>query len=163
MTQKNLALIYITCELVSGQDRIRNFISVLARHCTVLKVSNIYKLKKNPKGSEFNSELWTVLKIETGFSKEELNTVIQKFARADTGKNECQTALLTFNDLVWLQPDLPIPNPVLIGQPVILKCAVEVWDSYKHPVLGATLGEIASKQPTLLDLEFFAQGRSLIT
>jgi hypothetical protein len=163
MTGKNLALVCIKCELISGQDRIRSLVSVLSRHCVVLKVSNVYKMKKNLKASEFNSELWTVIKVETGFSKEELNTVLQKFSRPNSEEKECTTTILTFNDIVWLQPELPIPNPALIDQPVILKCAVEVWDSYEHPILGATLGEIASNKPLISELEFFAQGKSLLS
>lgn len=161
-SSSNSVLICICADLVSGQNRIKEFIYGLNQSCRIDKISNVYKRQKSPQRNDFNSELWLAIKAETALSASELKKVLDRLSDPQNSKSVCRGHLLTYNDFVWLQPELTLPNPALIEEKVILKCATEVWGTFEHPVLGETLNEITRHQPTTEGLEFFAQGRGLL-
>lgn len=156
---KNHALLSITVPLVAGTAALRSAIQQISKIGSIHTVSSVYKRYLNGRAEDLNSELVTVLKIETSLSHVELNqALLTKMLETFT---QHKVQLLNYNSLVSLNPDLPLPSPILYGDHVVLTCAAEAWGVYEHPVLGETLNQLLKSATPGSNAEFFGQSRIL--
>jgi 7,8-dihydro-6-hydroxymethylpterin-pyrophosphokinase len=148
------ALFYLSSPTPQGTAALAKILSQAARDTRIHSVSSVYKQYAGERADDLNSKLICVLRVETDLTPSLLYQAISSYPGAWT--------LLVFDQIVALTPNLPIPHPALFEDPAVLRCASEVWGDYEHPILGQSLNELVRSVHSFENVEFFAQGRSVL-
>lgn len=163
MQQTHMTLILVSIDLVAGQSKLKEIANSFQAIGQVVETSSVYKKYLNARSEDLNSELIFVLKVETEKDVSEIFKFLEneqsRFATEDRGA----FVLLTYDHLLRLFPGQNLPHPLLHSDKLTLRCAAEAWGAYEHPVLGQTLNELVRSSDPLAHVEFFAQGRNLIS
>lgn len=148
------ALLSLSIPTPEGTAVISEILKKLPEDVGLVAVSSIYKKYLSGHMDDLNSDLICVLRVETSLSAHALFTQI----------TQCpgDWELLLFDQIVALTPELPIPNPLLFEDAALLRCASETWGEYEHPILGQSLNELVRSVHSFENIEFFAQGRSVL-
>ncbi len=157
----NKALILVAAELTTGMQKINDSLREISKICPILASSAVYKRYHNNRKEDLNSEICSVILLQTEFSILELADLLRKFSGSRSDRSELVVRILSFGDEVRLTPSIPLPNPALHSDYLVLKCATEIYGKYLHPVLGKTLDEILAGLNTGELIEFFAQPKAL--
>lgn len=123
-----------------------------------LRVSNIYRSEGLGLEKGWLAELWSVVGFSVDSDLGEVQTLTSKLDE----DSKLETTLLTFGDLVELNPSCPLPNPRLHRLRIFVQCAAEIEPSYIHPILGQSLLQLVNTDERGLTGEFFAQGRQVL-
>lgn len=154
--QENKVLVAIQVPLLKGIREIKLFLNHIEQVAELEAASCIYKRFLNLRHEDLNSELVCVVKLVTYL---DLDALIALFQEA---KLEKVGFVLSVNETVRMVPDLTLPHPKLNVDELILSCAAEAWGGYEHPVLKQTLTELLTHRSMNAEVEFFAQGTTLI-
>jgi 7,8-dihydro-6-hydroxymethylpterin-pyrophosphokinase len=159
-------LISISTDLMAGNERLQYFIQQLREVGEIVQTSSVYKKFLSERSKDLNSSLIVALRMETERDRDEIFALLQKLEQ----KKETSFAaspenliLLAFDQEIRMRPGQNLPHPKLHTDTLTLRCAGEAWPEYTHPVLGQTLRELVRCSDPLKHVEFFAQGRSLLS
>lgn len=122
------------------------------------KASMIYKRSESVRLIEV--EAYCVLQMRTSLKIESLSQYLkdyEKFCELQSNQN-IQFKLLGFEQEIHLTPELTVPWPSLFEDALILKCAVEVWPDYDHPILKKNLLTLLNEKSSRPAFEFLRQG-----
>lgn len=162
------ALVFLKVDLIEGTQGIKRILKPLSQHSKIVASSSIYKKFLTPAQDDLNAELWTVVKLETELYLYEFSDMlfnlqgqINQRQIVEGRRGRFTTSLLTFEDEVNMAPNLTLPSPALHSEPLILRCAAEVWGEYVHPVVHTSLAELAKQIVRIHNVEFHSQGREL--
>ena len=124
----------------------------LARECTVLAVSSLYRseavvFKGAPPGPDY---LNAACEIETALGPEELLRFAQEI-EYEVGRRPAERwaarvidiDILLYGDLVIATPNLTVPHPLLAERNFVIVPLAELAPDAMHPVLRKTVGEVA--------------------
>jgi 7,8-dihydro-6-hydroxymethylpterin-pyrophosphokinase len=146
-----------------GTEAIRQSLSSLIKDFSIEKVSSIYKRYFSARNEDLNSELIFVFKAVTHLEPEGLLEKLIAFNKLNgTNSAKMELLLLSYDQLVMLNPKIPLPHPRLVQDPAILRCASEVWGDFNHPILDKTLNEVVKSVYSFEHIEFFSRGDSLL-
>jgi 7,8-dihydro-6-hydroxymethylpterin-pyrophosphokinase len=148
------ALLSLEIPTIKGPAQLRENLREIHKTVKVLAISSVYKKYANSRREDLNSHLVCVLQVKTELDFWVLNQKLKLLPDPWT--------LLAYGQLVSLTPELSVPNPYLFEDPVLLRCASEAWGFYEHPILGQCLNELVSSVHSFGEVEFFAQGRSVL-
>ena len=160
MTEQHAALIFISIDLVSGPDRLRDISREIGEIGRIAATSSVYKRYLNERSEDLNSELVMVMKVETQKSEMDIFRFLKMKEKPgdhhQLARPEC-FLLLSFDQMTRLVPGQNLPSPLLHSDRLVLRCAAEAWGSYEHPVLGQSLNEIVKSEKEIVGVEFFSQ------
>lgn len=160
MISDHFVLIFISIDLVSGEERLKNISRELRQAGTILAASSVYKRYLNERLEDLNSELVMVFKMQTKKSEMELFQLLKRIEKApkqhQPGSSET-ILLLSYDQKTRMVPGQNLPNLLLHQDWLALRCAAEIWGTYEHPVIGKSLNEVVGSQLGLGSVEFFSQ------
>lgn len=157
----NFALLSLSTQMVKGPRALRDAIGSLAE-LRVQKISSVYRRLDPETEGTLAAEIMVVLGITTS---SDLRGLQDQIRMAGTAFPAVEWKLLSFNHEVRLDPDSPVPHPLLHTDPMILHCAAEVESVFEHPVLGRSLQELVKSSQSLLgapQFEFLMRGETLL-
>ncbi len=159
-------LISISTDLMAGNDRLKYFIHQFREIGEIVQTSSVYKKFLSERSKDLNSNLVLVLRLNTERDRDEVFALLQKLEQKKEtalGASPESLILLAFDQEIRMRPGQNLPHPRLHTDTLTLRCAGEAWPEYTHPVLGQTLQELVRCSDPLKHVEFFAQGRSLLS
>jgi 7,8-dihydro-6-hydroxymethylpterin-pyrophosphokinase len=151
-------LVHVSADLVGGTAVAQGLIEDMKRVGQIQALSSVYKRFANAHKTDLQASLETVLYFRTNCAVDELLW----YFRSYTKERRAQLTLLSYDDLVVLSPQLTLPHPSLHTDHLMVRCASEALPSYEHPIIQKRLTEIAGQGLTLVNAEFFLQGKSLV-
>ncbi len=122
------------------------------------KSSMIYKKSESVRLIEVDAHC--VLQMRTSLKIEGLIQYLkdfEKFCELQSNQN-IQFKILGYDQEIHLTPELTVPWPSLFEDELILKCAVEVWPGYDHPILKKNLLTLLNEKSSRPTFEFLRQG-----
>lgn len=162
------ALIFIKVDLIEGNQGFKRVLSAFAQSSVVQKTSSIYKKFLTRAQDDLNAELCAVVRVETKLFLYEFADMLfniqgrlNQKQLLEGRRGRFTIALLSFEDEVNMAPHLTLPSPLLHSEPLVLRCAAEVWGDFQHPVVHATLSEMANQIERIQNVEFHSQGREI--
>ena len=159
------ALIYISISMVSGMDTLKKLVEQIKLISWDMEFSSIYRQFHTEQRYDFDARMIGVLKLGFKGSTEDFVKQIQgtqNYLASFVGKDKARVIPLAVEQETQMMPDLTLPHPILHTEPLVTRCAAEVWGNYEHPILKKTLSELASKAPLIKNAEFYLQGKSLV-
>ena len=157
----NLVMIAISTQMTRGLEGIRECLKTLTI-LDVQRVSSVYRRRDQQTDGTLSSEVVVALAALTEMRLLDLQNFLKK---QNEGLTFSKWLLLSYNDEVRLDPEAPIPHPLLHFDPLVLRCAAEIQGSFEHPVLGRSLQELVRSSTRVPDEgsdEFLARGESLL-
>jgi 2-amino-4-hydroxy-6-hydroxymethyldihydropteridine diphosphokinase len=139
--------------LGSNIDRKRNYLQALERLAKlgiIVAASSVYET--TPIGSGEGRDFYNgAVLLETGLSardlKRELRTIEEEMGRVRTGDRysprPIDLDLVLYNRDRVDEPDLHVPDPLILKRPFLALVLAELAPEYVHPTDGRTLAEIA--------------------
>lgn len=156
----HLGLVLLSGDLIGGLSQLRNYISRMNTVWSVIDTSTVYKRYLNNRREDLNAELIAVIKFQT---RSELAELLPALQRAKINLSRVESILLSLDIMTKLNPEAPLPHPLLSADETVLRAAVEVWPQYEHPIARETLAELFKKISHQDETEFFAQGFRLLS
>jgi 7,8-dihydro-6-hydroxymethylpterin-pyrophosphokinase len=162
----NQALLFISIKVIAGTEMLKKLVAELKMISWDLTFSSVYRQFENEERYDFDANMILVARI--GFNQSPGDLVeklkhTETYLMAFTGPQKVRLVPLAINQLTTMTPQLTLPHPQLHMDPLVTRCAAEVWGSYEHPVLKKTLNDLARVAPAITDAEFMLQGKSLVT
>lgn len=157
----HFALVSLSTQMVKGPRILREAIGSIAE-LRVQKVSSVYRRLDPATDGTLAAELMVVLGIATQVDLKGLQNQIKMAAVAFPSVD---WKILSFDHEVRLDPESPVPHPLLHTDPMILHCAAEVEGVFEHPVLGRSLQELVKSSQSLQGaphFEFLMRGETLL-
>ena len=154
----HFSIIGICVDINKGKKIINELVKEINSFVTPIKISNVYKRDIHEHINSKKTELICALKITTNLKSKELAETLDHLKDK---YNDCFVHLLVFDKDINIIPELTLPNPILVSDHVILRCAAEVWENYEHPILGQSLNEIIDSIRVNDKVEFYSQGLSI--
>lgn len=158
LTFSHFAILGICVDINKGKKAIHQIVNEINSFVTPTKISNLYKRDSQEHIHPKKTELICALKISTNLVLKDLSEALNNLKNK---YNDCFVYLLVFDKEINIIPGLTIPNPILVSDSVLLRCAAEVWDNYEHPILGQSLNEIRDSIRVNDKVEFYSQGISI--
>lgn len=155
---RHTSLIHITLDLVGGTAKAQEILRILSEYGEVAALSSVYKRYLGADQVDLRSRLEFVARYETLRNVDQLLHLIMSM-KDDLNKG---ITLLVFDDLILMSPRLTLPYPKMHQDPLVIRCAAEVWGQYEHPVYEKNLREISKTAPPVTQAEFYMQGKSLV-
>jgi 7,8-dihydro-6-hydroxymethylpterin-pyrophosphokinase len=163
MKKEKSSLILISMDLMAGLPRLQEIVSQLQELGEVQGISSIYRKFFNRRAEDLNSNLILAVRLCTELSIEKIFSSVQKIESQLQKNYPGQLVLLADAQEVRLIPGQNLPHPDLQTDALTIQCAAEAWPDFRHPILQKTLLELAKTREPLPQVEFFAQGKSLIS
>lgn len=164
------ALIFIKVDLIEGNQGFKRALAAFAQNSKVQRVSSIYKKFLTRAQDDLNAELCAVVRLDTKLFLYEFSDMLfslqgrlNQKQLIEGRRGRFTIALLSFEDEVNMAPHLTLPSPLLNSEPLILRCAAEVWGDYVHPVVHLPLSEMANQIERIQNVEFHSQGRDILS
>lgn len=166
MSYPHNALIYITLDLIGGEEKAKNIIKRINDCGIVSAISSVYKRYLTKPFVDLSARIEFVMHFETSMSVEQcLHLALSFSEQGQQGffqKSHVELILLAYDHVVIMSPRLTLPYPLLHTDPLIIRCASEIWGTYEHPIFMKTLGEISRTASSISAVEFYTQGKSLV-
>ncbi len=159
------SLIYVSLSMVSGMDTLNRLVSQLKLISWEIEFSSIYRQFQTEQRYDFDARMIAVIKLGfNGPTDELIKQVqgIQNYLISFIGKDKARVIPLAVEQETQMIPELTLPHPILHMEPLVTRCAAEVWGNYEHPILKKTLNDLANNAPAILNAEFLLQGKSLV-
>lgn len=159
-------LVHIATDFTGSENKLRSILNKIRERGEIISISSIYK--RSPVGSKIESDTQVelVIHVYTTMSVDQcLHLIVSLTEEVTLGfsiKSNSKLTLLAYDALIMMSPRLTLPYPDLHNDPIIARCASEVWPTYEHPILQKTLAEISRNALATIGVEFHAQGKSLI-
>lgn len=146
-------LVSIEQETVKGIESLKEIFLKIRLNFDVVKISSIYKRYLNQRQEDLNSTIFLVIHLQTEKTKFEVRDILNSISRKIT--------FLSFDQIVHMSPELTLPDPCLVKDSGILRCATEAYGSFHHPIVNETLNETLSSKKNFDLIEFYGQGSLL--
>ncbi len=162
---KHSSLILISIKMIAGVEILKRLVNELRLISWDMEFSSVYVQYETEQRYDFDANLITVLKMGTDLGAKELAQKIlftQNYLLSFTGPERVKMTLLALDIETLMVPDLTLPHPSLHIDPLVIRCATEVWGNFEHPILKKTLHELAQALPPITNAEFMLQGKSLV-
>jgi 7,8-dihydro-6-hydroxymethylpterin-pyrophosphokinase len=159
------SLIYVSINVVSGPDTLKRLVSELKLISWEMEFSSVYRQFETDQRYDFDANMITVVKLGFNTTTEELIKQLQNVQTCLSsfiGKDKVRVIPLAVEQETQMVPDLTLPHPILHMDPLVVRCAAEVWGSYEHPILKRSLSDLANKAAVIENAEFMLQGKSLV-
>ena len=159
------ALVLISIKMIAGVDILKRLVNELKLISWEMEFSSVYVQYETDQRYDFDANMLTVLKMGTDlepreFAQKLLHT--QNYLLSFAGPDRVTITPLAMDQETLMVPDLTLPHPSLHMDPLVIRCATEVWGTYEHPILKKTLNDLARRLPKITNAEFFLQGNSLV-
>ena len=165
-TQRHFALIHLRLDVVEGVEAARAILREISSWGDILAISSVYKRFMTSNATDLSAYLEFVVRVETGLDVyETLSKLLMHCAAGANGIVQSPFAdltLLAFDDLIHMSPKLTLPYPYLHQDPLIIRCASEVWGQYEHPIFQKSLSDMSRLAPATTEIEFYLQGKTLV-
>jgi hypothetical protein len=151
--------------MVSGMETLNRLVAELKLISWEMEFSSVYRQFHTEQRYDFDAQLITVVKLGfNGTTEEFIKKVqgLQAYLSSFVGKDKVKVVPLAIEQETQMIPELTLPHPILHTEPLVTRCAAEVWGSYEHPILKRTLNDLADKAPAIINAEFMLQGKSLV-
>ena len=166
MSYSHNALIYITLDLVGGEEKAKSIINKINECGLISAISSVYKRYLTKPFVDLSARIEFVIHFTTNMSVEQsLHLALSLSEEGQQGfnqKSHAELILLAYDHVVLMSPRLTLPYPLLHTDPLIIRCASEIWGTYEHPIFLKTLGEISRTASSVPAVEFYIQGKSLV-
>jgi 7,8-dihydro-6-hydroxymethylpterin-pyrophosphokinase len=153
-------------ELIGGVDRAKDLLKQIADHGEIIGVSSVYKRFATKELLDLNARIEFVVRFESTLDVEQQLDLVLSLATTSSpelgGGGAGSLTLLCVNNLILMSPKLTLPYPQMHTDPLIIRCAAELWPSYEHPIYQKTLAELVKMASPVKYTEFFMQGKSLV-
>jgi hypothetical protein len=152
--------------MVSGMDTLKRLVAELKLISWEIDFSSVYRQFQTEQRYDFDARMITVIKLGfRGTTEDFIKQVqgLQNYLTSFVGKNKVRVIPLAVEQETQMIPELTLPHPILHTEPLVTRCAAEVWGNYEHPILKRTLNDLADKAPAILNAEFMLQGKSLVS
>lgn len=163
---RHFALIHLRFDVVEGVNAAKTTLKKISFWGQVLGVSSVYKRYTTKEATDLSAYLEFVIHIETSLGVEEvLENLIMYCESGESGIVQSpfvEITLLVFDDLIQMSPRLTLPYPQLHEDPLIIRCASEVWGQYEHPIYQKNLSDMSRLAPPVREIEFYLQGKTLV-
>ncbi len=159
------ALVLISIKMIAGVEILKRLVNELKLISWEIEFSSVYVQYETEQRYDFDANMITVLKMGTSLSAEEFSQKIlmtQNYLLSFTGADRVKMTPLAIDQETLMVPDLTLPHPSLHMDPLVIRCATEVWANYEHPILKKTLNDLARSLPPITNAEFMLQGKSLV-
>lgn len=159
------SLVYVSISMVSGMDTLKRLVEQLKLISSEIEFSSIYRQFQTEQRYDFDARMIAVIKMGfQGSTEDFIKQVsgIQNYLISFVGKDKARVLPLAVEQETQMIPELTLPHPTLHSEPLVTRCAAEVWGNYEHPILKKTLSELANNAPAILNAEFLLQGKSLV-
>lgn len=158
-------LLFFSMQILAGPDALKKLLEKLKEQTQILDLSSIYKRLPQEPFSEFDATMEGVIKGITVLGANDYFAFVKDTHRKmifHMEKYHIDLKLLSYDDFINMTPELTLPYPGLHVDPLIIRCASEVWGQYEHPIFKKSLSEISKDAPPLEGCEFFLQGKKLL-
>lgn len=162
---KHSALVLISIKMIAGVEILKRLVNELKLISWDMEFSSVYVQYETEQRYDFDANLITVLKMGTDLKPKEFAQKIlhtQNYLLSFTGPERVKMTLLALDLETLMVPDLTLPHPNLHMDPLVIRCATEVWGNFEHPILKKTLHDLARTLPPITNAEFMLQGKSLV-
>lgn len=125
-----------------------------------VQMSALYR-KLTAEANQVDSPIMSVVSF---LSKMSLGEVRSAFEQINSGGQEPRATVLSYNQIVDLDPEFPVPHPDLQTDILVLHCAAEIQAQFEHPILGRSLQELVNSSYSRhghIQFEFISRGASL--
>ena len=159
------ALILVSIRMIAGVEILKRLVTELQSFATDLDFSSVYARYETEQRYDFDANMVVVAKLATHLDAKELSQKISKVQNhllSFTGADRVNLTPLVVDQESFMVPDLTLPHPSLHLDPLVIRCATEVWGTYEHPILKKTLNDLARSLPPISNAEFMLQGKSLV-
>ena len=159
------ALVLISIKMIAGVEILKRLVNELKLISWDLEFSSVYVQFETEQRYDFDANMVTVLKMNTSLDSKELAKKLkdtQNYLLSFTGPERVKITPLVMGQETLMVPDLTLPHPSLHVDPLVIRCATEVWGSFEHPILKKTLHDLARTLPPITNAEFMLQGKSLV-
>lgn len=160
------ALVHLRLDVVGGLETARAILANLSELGEISAISSVYKRFLTAESVDLSAHLEFVIRFETEMSVEQtLQTLLSLCTSDSESQNRngyAELALLTFDSVIQMSPNLTLPYPSLHQDPLIIRCAAEAWGQYEHPVYLKNLSDISRNAAPVRLVEFYMQGKSLV-
>ena len=163
MTQTSLVLISI--KMIAGVEILKRLVIELKSFTWDIEFSSVYVQYETEQRYDFDANMITVVKLATSLGAKEFSqklSQIQNHLESFAGIDRVKINPLVVDQETLMVPDLTLPHPSLHIDPLVIRCATEVWGTYEHPILKKTLNDLARSLPPISNAEFMLQGKSLV-
>lgn len=145
-------LIYLFTIATEGLPGLQRKIFEVRKILKVLNASSAYKRYSRQSGMQ---QVESVIEVEIREDQGllELSTHLQAFG----------ATLLMIEGELRVDPTLPLPHPMVLLDPFVLKMAAECAPYWEHRVKQETLQSLSNQNSTHDLVEFLTQGSALIT
>ncbi len=164
MTQHS-SLVLISIKMIAGVEILKRLVNELRLISWAMEFSSVYVQYETDQRYDFDANLITVLKMGTDLNAQEFAKKLlytQNYLLSFTGPDRVKMTLLALDLETLMVPDLTLPHPSLHIDPLVIRCATEVWGNFEHPILKKSLHELARSLPPITNAEFMLQGKSLV-
>ena len=152
-TIPNDCVINFKFSTLESKEKIKEEIFSLGESFKIVKISSVFKRKLRESKLEIQE---FVIRAETDLTALETNKKLN--LRKQNVSFSFSTELLIFNHEVFLSPQMTLPHPNVILDPLTLHCCSEVWPDYEHPVNKNILRNI-DLSTEAKGFEFIYQGK----
>ncbi len=159
------ALVLISIKMIAGVDILKRLVNELKLISWEMEFSSVYVQYETEQRYDFDANMMTVLKMGTSLGAKEFSQKLQEienYLLSFTGPERVKITPLAMGQETMMVPDLTLPHPSLHKEPLVIRCATEVWGNYEHPILKKTLNDLARGLPAITNAEFMLQGKSLV-
>lgn len=165
IAKRHSALIRVVLDLVGGVVKAQSILHRMKDCGEIASLSSVYKHYLTSDRIDLSARLEFVLRFNTLMNADQLLHLVLSLCEdgAQGFKiTHSELTLLAFDDMVLMSPRLTLPHPELHCDPLVIRCASEIWEQYEHPVYRKSLLEICKTAAAVESAEFFIQGKSLV-
>lgn len=125
-----------------------------------VQMSALYR-KLTVETNQIDSPIMSVVSYLSKMSLAEVRAAFEQINSSDQGPS---AIVLSYNQIVDLNPEFPVPHPNLQTDILVLHCAAEIQAQFEHPILGRSLQELVNSSYSRhghIQFEFISRGASL--
>jgi 2-amino-4-hydroxy-6-hydroxymethyldihydropteridine diphosphokinase len=148
-----LILLGLGANLGDPIRQLASAIAALSRELDVITVSSVYRTE--PVGLHQQPEFYNMVLLATGvctvfavhLAAEEVERSMGRVRTVRNGPRTIDVDLLTYGELALESDSLTVPHPRMHLRSFVLGPVAEIAPEWRHPILGATAGELSDLLP----------------
>lgn len=159
------ALVLFDIKHREGLSTLKKIVSELKMITWRIEFSSVYRQFESEQRYDFDASLVVVVRLDFNLETNEFLDRVQNLGQylKSFGRDvQHAVTVLAVDQQTILSPDLTLPHPCLHTNPLVTRCAAEIWGDYEHPILKMTLNDMARKTLPVENAEFILQGKSLV-
>lgn len=158
-------MIYVSVNVVSGLDAMKKLVMELKNISEDIEFSSVYRQFETEHRYDYDANMISILKMGYAIDSDEMLTRLASIhtkMSSYVGSDKVKMIPLAIENQTRMLPELTLPHPLLHSDPLVARCAAEVWGNYNHPILNRSLSDLANQSADILNAEFMLQGKSLV-